>query len=139
MIPVDPNGVMRAALALHGPIRTLVGDSVMPLGSFTEYVDGLIVFAMRGGDTNRTLDGDEEDQNPSMQIDCYSGDLDKAQAIHDAVYHRLTSISQEIIAGHTVYSCQVGQARDDDEPLIMGETIPDTVFTLDVSIWLKRN
>lgn len=139
MIPVDPNGVMRAALGLHGPIRTLVGDNVMPLGSFTEYVDGLIVFAMRGGETNRSLDGDEEDQNPGMQIDCYASDLEKAQAIHDAVYHRLTSIAQEVIAGHTVYSCQVNQARDDDEPLVVGETIPDTVFTLDVNLWLKRN
>jgi len=105
---------------------------------FTSYEDKLIVFAMRGGDTNRTLDGDEEDQNPSMQIDCYAKDLETAQAIHDAVYNRLTSISQEVIAGHKVFSCMVNQARDDDEPLIVGETIPDTVFTLDVNIWLQR-
>jgi hypothetical protein len=138
MIPVDPNGVMRAVLGNHGPIRALVGDNVVPLGMFTQYEDKLIVFAMRGGETNRTLDGDEAEQNPGMQIDCYASDLETAQAIHDAVYHRLTSIAQETIAGHLVMSCQVGQARDDDEPLIVGQTIPDTFFTLDVNIWLQR-
>lgn len=138
MIPVDTNAALKAILAGDATIRGLVGDNICPLGSFTEYVDGVIVYALRGGETNRSLDGDEDDQNPSVQIDCYASSLEKAEAIKNAVYHRLTSVSRLSVAGHLVHSVMVAQARDDDEPLLVGETIPDTVFTLDASLWLER-
>lgn len=138
MTPVDTNGVIYAILTTDQTVRQLVDTNVVPLGKFTEYVDGIVVYALRGGETNRTLDGDEEDQNPSVQIDCYASSFERAQAIHDAVYARLSGYGRNTIAGHLVHSISVAQARDDDEPLLAGQTIPDTVYTLDASLWLQR-
>jgi len=138
MMPVDVNSVLRAIFIGNRPVHELVGDQARPLGNYTSYEMPLVVWALRGGDTNRSLDGDEEEQNPSVQIDCYGGTFDQAKALYEAVYDCLSSISQLIIAGHLVESVSLDQARDDDEPLIVGQTIPDTLFTLDCRLWLQR-
>ena len=139
MIPVDPDTVIHGLLASEGAILAVDPNvRVVPLGNFVEFHDPLIVYARRGGDTNRTLGGDEALQNPSLQLDIYSADYAKAKALHDAVYDILTTVSQQTIGGHKVHSISVAQARDDDEPLLVGETIPPTVYTLDVTPWLER-
>jgi hypothetical protein len=136
--PVDAIKAIRAHLLADDDIPDVVGDKVVALGTMTQYEWPCIVLALQGGETNRTLEGDDDEQRPDLQIDIYSPDYDQAKSLHDLVYDRLTSINRNTVGGHELISCAVEQPRDDSEPLLIGETIPDYYFSHIARPWLKR-
>lgn len=137
--PVDAIKAIRARLLGDATITGIVGDAVVAKGVFTSYEVPCVVLGLQGGETNRNInEGDEEEQNPEIQADCFAPDYGTAKQLHDATYNRLGINSPVIVGGHQIDSCAVDQPRDDVDPLIPGETIPDFLFIITARPWLKR-
>lgn len=137
--PVDAIKAIRAHLLGDTTITGIVDDAIVAQGVFTSYEVPCVVLGLQGGETNRNInDGDEEEQNPEVQADCYAPDYATAKQLHDAVYNRLGINSPVTVGSHVILSCVVDQPRDDSEPLLAGQTIPDFVFMHTARPWLKR-
>jgi hypothetical protein len=137
-VPVDAVKAIRAHLRGYSALTDLVGENIVALGVFTEYENPCVVIGLQGGETNRNLLGDEDEQNPELQLDCYAPAYATAKQIHDLVYDRLSSISRVTVGGHLILSCVVDQPRDDSEPLLPGQAVPDYLFIHTARPWLQR-
>jgi hypothetical protein len=138
MIPPDTGAALRAYLLADTRIAEEVEQKIYAIGAFTEYDPPCIVFGLQGGEINRTLDGDEDEQNPEIQVDIYSKDYEQANRLREYLHDRLSTANHDEAADHVILSCAVDPPRDDDEPLLLGQTIPDFVFTLTARPWLRR-
>lgn len=136
--PVDLAKVLRAAILGESAIAQIVGQWCVSLGTFTEYQVPCIVFQLTGGETNKTLDGVEDDQYPTARLDVYSNNYDQAKELFDLVMTRLVNIHRETIAGHLVDNVTLSQPEDSDEPLLTGQTLPDFLFSTNLQAWLSR-
>ncbi len=138
MMPVDSIAVLRAILLGDSEIKQLVDTEVLTHGTFTEYRVPCIVMKLTGGEVNESLDGPEESQYPTQRLEIYSNDYDQAKVLADLVWSRLWSIRQQSVVGHLVEAMTVSNAEDSDEPLLIGETLPDFLFAYNVQTWLSR-
>jgi hypothetical protein len=137
-LPVDLSKVLRALLIGSPAVKQIVQDRCYALGTFTEYQVPCIIFNLTGGETNKTLDGVEEDQYPTARLECYSNDYDQAKELFDLVTTRLVNVHRLEVAGHLVESITLSQPEDTDEPLLTGQTLPDFVFATNLQAWLSR-
>ncbi len=137
-LAVDLPKVLRALLIGDAGVNEIVRGAVMVLGTFIEYTVPCIIIKLLGGDTNSCLDGNEDEQYPTALLEVYAHDYQKAKDLFDLVVTRLVNVQQLTIAGHLVASIRRSHPEDRDEPLLVGQTLPDFVFATNVQAWLSR-
>jgi hypothetical protein len=137
-LPVDLAKVLRTLLLSDGQVNEIVRGRCYALGTFTNYSVPCVIFNLTGGETNKTLDGVEEDQYPTARLEVYSNDYDQAKELFDLVTTRLVNVDRLTIAGHLVEFVTLSQPEDTDEPLLTGQTLPDFVFATNLQACLSR-